>query len=77
MKTLSVGKFKSEFSKILESVAKGNPVAISYGRKHAPVAMMIPYPQKAGERKLGVMEGRAGYAWKEDGKISDEELLRS
>jgi antitoxin (DNA-binding transcriptional repressor) of toxin-antitoxin stability system len=75
MKTMSVGQFKAEFSEALHAVAKGESVAVAYGRKHKPVAMLVPYDAKRQKRRLGLLEGKAQYAWKGDGKITDEELL--
>ena len=77
MKTMTVGRFKAEFSQVLASVAKGHSVAIAYGRKHVPVAVMGPYRPKTEERTLGVFGGRVRYAWVGDGKISDEDLLQA
>lgn len=74
---MTVGKFKSEFSQVLSSVAKGKSVAIAYGRKHVPVAMIVPYHGAEQERMLGVREGRAFYRWRGDGRIDDEEFLQS
>ena len=77
MKTMTVGKFKAEFSQVSARVAEGHSVAIAYGRKHVPVAVMGPYNPKRRERKLGVLAGRVSYAWMGDGKITDEDLLQA
>ncbi len=75
IKTMSVGQVKAEFSTALHAVAKGESVAVAYGRKHKPVAMLVPYDATLQKRRLGLLEGKAQFAWKGDGKISDEDLL--
>jgi antitoxin (DNA-binding transcriptional repressor) of toxin-antitoxin stability system len=75
MRTMTVGQFKADFSSVLASVAKGQPVAVAFGRKHKPVAMLVPFEIPKKNRKLGLLSGKAGYRWKGDGKISDEEML--
>ncbi len=78
MKTMTVGKLKANFSEVLQEVEKGGRVAIAYGRKHIPVAVIVPFHEQAKERSLGVCEGRASYRWAQgDGKMDDNELLRS
>lgn len=77
MKTLTVGQLKAEFSDVLAAVQRGERVAVEYGRKRKPVAMIVPYVPPSQPRKLGVLAGFGRYAWKGDGRISDEELLRS
>lgn len=77
MKTMTVGQFKAEFSDVLARVAKGQAVAVAYGRKHKPVAMMVPYEGESKARKLGLLEGRASYRWINNSRITDEELLSS
>lgn len=75
MRIMTVGQFKADFSSALASVAKGQPVAVAFGRKHKPVAMLVPYEGEKKKRRLGLLEGKASYHWNGDGKIRDEELL--
>ena len=62
MHTIQVGKFKSEFSSILDKVQKkGEKFIIEYGRKHEKVAILIPYNKKYEEgekRKFGLLKGK-------------------
>ena len=75
MKTMTVGQFKAEFSSVLASVSKGQRVAVAFGRKHKPVAMMIPFDQPPEPRRLGLLDGKARCVWKGDGKITEEDFL--
>jgi prevent-host-death family protein len=78
MKMLSVGKLKANFSEVLREVDQGKPVAIEYGRKHTPVAVIMPFEQYTAQehhRKLGVLENKGAYTIHDDFAIDDEELL--
>lgn len=75
MKTMTVGQFKAEFSSVLDRVSKGQRVAVAYGRKHKPVAMIVPYNGSGQARRIGLLDGKARCVWKDGGKITDEELL--
>ena len=77
MRTLGVGELKARFSEVLREVSDGHCVAVSYGRKHARVAVLVPYEQYAGrvERRLGVLEGQGSYRIGGDFAVSDEDLL--
>ena len=79
MKTMAGGEFKVHFSKALEEVKQGHPVAIESGKRKTKVAVIVPYEQYASSaiRRLGVMEERASYAVNEGFGLSDEELLSS
>lgn len=59
MKTIQVGKFKSELSAVLEQVqTAGETFVIEFGRKHKKIAMLIPYEEPYRERKFGQLEGK-------------------
>lgn len=75
MKTVPVGELKTHFSRVLADVRQGQSITIAFGRKHKPVAMIVPY--RAGEGsgiRLGTL---AGYTCeiKDDFSITDEQLL--
>jgi antitoxin (DNA-binding transcriptional repressor) of toxin-antitoxin stability system len=58
MQTVQVGKFKSDFSSILDKVQNlGESFVIEYGKKHKKVAMLVPYEEAKKERKFGLYEG--------------------
>ena len=57
MESVSVGKFKADFSRILGDVQdKGKSYIIEYGKKHKKVARLVPYEEeKLKKRKLGIL----------------------
>lgn len=79
MKTLPVGEFKSQFSDVLESIKKGEEVAISFGKKKEKIAVLIPYAKytKKNKRRLGLLEKKASFRFAKNSKITDEEFLDS
>ena len=79
MKTMAVGKLKASFAEVLRDVQAGESVAVEFGRKHVPVAVIIPYGQyrRNTPRVLGVMEGRAKCVVSKDWELSDAEFLAS
>lgn len=79
MKTLTVGDFKTNFSDVAESLKQGESFVVSYGRKKAKIAVIVPYEKytKTTSRRLGILEGKASYQMKPDFAITDEELLHS
>lgn len=79
MKTLTVGDFKTKFSDVLQSLKQGQSFVVSYGRKKAKIAVIIPYEKYVNTtpRKLGLLEKKASYQMKSDFAITDEELLRA
>jgi prevent-host-death family protein len=80
MKTLPVGELKAHFSEVLKDVRGGETVAVEFGRKHTPVAVLVPYDQyleNKPTRKLGVLEGQGQYRIGDDFNMDDQELLDS
>jgi len=79
MKTMTVGELKSHFSEVLDRVQHGEEIVISFGKKRAKVAVLIPFENYASrpERTLGSMAGKGTFAIKAGFKFSDEELLSS
>jgi antitoxin (DNA-binding transcriptional repressor) of toxin-antitoxin stability system len=73
----TVGEFKSRFSQALECVERGETVAITYGRKHRPVALLVA-PSKAhrSKRQLGKFAKKLKVEFAADWKISGEEFLK-
>jgi prevent-host-death family protein len=57
MRRVNVHEAKSQLSKLLEEVEKGERVVIA--RAGEPVAMMIPYKVAVRRRRLGLFEGQA------------------
>ena len=75
MTSMSVGEFKTNFSKVIELVKSGEEVEILYGRAKEPVARLVPSPKKTGETLLGALEGKATFTMSSDFKMTSEELF--
>jgi len=78
VKKMTVGEFKSRFSKAVEWVKSGKKIAVTYGRKKEVVGYFIPESgtEKA-KRELGGLKNRAKMNIHDDFKITEEELLKS
>jgi len=75
MKSMAVGEIKTHFSQILGEVKHGKKVGILFGRAKKPVAMIVPYmEEKKGERKIGILNGKAKIEFMNDFKMTTEEL---
>ncbi len=75
MKALTVGEVKTNFSEILSLVKKGEKVKILYGKSKKPVAMLVPLEDKNTPREIGILNGKASFKMKGNGKITDKEFL--
>ena len=76
MKTMTVGEFKSHFAEVLEQVKAGVGFAVTYGRKKEIVGYFLPESQLVKtKRKLGILEGKAKVTFKDDFKMSEEDLI--
>lgn len=77
MQTLSISEFKSRFSSVLAQVKKGETIVVSCGRNKEKVAAIVPYSQvmPQGERRLGLLKGKAQCIIGDDFAISDEDML--
>ena len=56
MKTVTVHKAKTNLSRLIEDVLKGEEVIIARGKK--PVVRMVPLNDARGERKPGRLKGK-------------------
>ncbi len=79
MRTFTVAEFKSRFADVLKAVQAGEEVAVSYGKRHETIGVLIPYAKyrRKTARKLGQLAGKATFRTRADFKISDDELLNS
>ncbi|SMC87692.1 type II toxin-antitoxin system Phd/YefM family antitoxin [Pedobacter africanus] len=76
MKTMTVGEFKTHFAEVLEQVKAGIGFAVTYGRKKEIVGYFLPESQLVKpKRKLGILEGKAKVTFKDDFKMSEEDLI--
>jgi len=75
MKALTVAEVKTHFSDILVQVKNGENVKILFGKSKKPIAMIIPIENMTSPRKIGILDGKAKFKTKGDGKITEEEFL--
>jgi len=75
MKALTVAEIKSNFSNILIHVRNGENYKILYGKSKKPIAMIVPINNIDNPRKIGILDGKAAFKVKGNGKISEEEFL--
>ena len=75
MKALTVAEIKTNFSDILVQVKNGEQFKILYGKSKKPVAMIVPIENKHNPRKIGILDGKAAFKIKGNGKITEEEFL--
>ena len=75
MRALTVAEVKTHFSDVLVRVKNGENVKILYGKSKKPVAMIVPVEDTSKPRKIGILDGKAVFHEKGNGKISEEEFL--
>jgi hypothetical protein len=75
METLLSTQITPNFSKIAVGLQKGKRFGILYGKTKKPVAMLVPFEEKAKERKIGILDGKAKIEFASDFKMTTEELL--
>ena len=75
MKTMTVGEFKSQFSKVLEKVKKGEEIAVTYGKGKAVVGIFAPPQKKKLKRKLGILQGKVKVVFAKDFKMTEAEFI--
>ncbi len=79
MKTSTVGNLKTHFSEVINDIRNGEEYTIEYGKQHNKVAVIIPYSKyvKGNKKKIGVLENKGKILFKNDFKMTDDELLKS
>lgn len=77
MQTIQVGQLKHELSSVLEMVKSGQEFVVEFGRKHQPVAVILPYSHYKNEKKreFGILQNRGTFKLHDDFEISDEVLV--
>jgi len=75
MKALTVAEVKTNFSDILTQVKNGENFKILYGKAKKPIAMIIPINNIDTPRKIGLLDNKAVFKKKGNGKITEEEFL--
>ena len=79
MKTMAVGELKTHFASVLEEVKAGHTIAVSFGRAHRKIAMIVPYPHSrtSSARKLGILSGRGTCRLARNSRLTDEAFVAS
>ena len=77
MQTIQVGKLKHDLANILEMVKGGQEFVVEFGRKHQPIAVIVPYAHYKNDtpRTFGLLENKGSFTLKDDFEISDEALV--
>ena len=77
MQTIQVGQLKHELSSVLELVKSGKEFVVEFGRKHQPVAVILPYSHYKNDkqREFGLMADRGSFEMMSSFEMSDEELI--
>lgn len=75
-KKMTVGEFKTHFSKVVEWVKSGKKIAVTFGKKKEIVGYFVPQQQGIEEKRhLGKLHGKASVKFKGDFKMTEEEFL--
>ena len=79
MKTVPVAEVRSNLSTLLKEVESGKEIGISFGRRRETIAVIVSIAEykKIKERRLGSLAGRLTVEFKDDWKMTDDELLDS
>jgi hypothetical protein len=76
MKTMTVGDFKANFSKVAELIKKGEEVTVTYGKNKEILGYFIPKKTELPKKRiLGSLKGKGTVTFAEDFKMTTEEFL--
>ena len=76
METMFVKEFKSSFPDIMQKIENGNRINILHDLTRQPLAVIVPYAaKKTTKRKIGLLDGKIKMEFKDDFKMTTEELL--
>lgn len=70
MRAINIHEAKTQFSKLIESVALGEEIMIAKAGK--PAAMLVPVPAQTPRRKPGAMKGKIRIADDFDAPLPDD-----
>jgi len=79
MQTFGVGEFKRKFSEIIKLIKNGKEIAVSYGKNHEKIAVLVPFNKyrTAKKRKLGLLKKKGSFKLKASFKFkSEDEFLQ-
>jgi prevent-host-death family protein len=72
METVTIHKAKTNLSRLIEKVCKGEEIIIARGSK--PVARLVPLEKKLEDRKPGAWKGKITYTDDAFAPLTDREL---
>ena len=76
MEIMFVREFKSSFPDIMQKIEKGSRINILHDQTKQPLAVIVPcVAKKAAKRKIGLLDGKVKIEFKDDFKMTTEELL--
>jgi antitoxin (DNA-binding transcriptional repressor) of toxin-antitoxin stability system len=78
MKTLPAAEVRKHLSSLLKEVQTGAVIAISQGKQHETIAVIIPFEeyQRSRKRKLRTLNGRMKVLFRKDFPMTDSDLIR-
>ena len=77
MKTVTVEEFKAGFLQIIPGLKPGEQIAVTPGNENEIIGYFMPKPTiKPTKRKSGILEGKVKVVFKDDFKMTEEELCR-
>jgi prevent-host-death family protein len=72
VETVTIGKAKTELSRLIERACRGEEIVIARGKK--PVVRLVTIEDKQGQRKPGAWKGRISYTPDAFAPLTDREL---
>ncbi len=76
MKTMTVGDFKANFSKVAEDVKNGEEITVTYGKNKEILGHFIPRRKEVLKKRiLGSLKGKGSVVFAKDFKMTEEEFL--
>ena len=78
MRILPVAEVRKNLASLLNEVQSGAVIAISRGKKHGAIAVIISLQeyQRIGNRKLGTLNGKMKVVFGKDFPMTDTDLIR-
>lgn len=76
MMTISVDQIEANALTVLNELAKGERIGVTFGNDQLIQAYLVPGENAgAGFRKLGILEGKGTVVFEDDFKMTEEEFL--
>jgi prevent-host-death family protein len=72
METITIHKAKTELSRLIERVCRGEEIVIARGKK--PVVRLVALEDDKGNRKPGALKGKLSYTPDAFAPLTDREL---